>query len=196
MALRRFIGDAANDETGCDLRYQGQLYDAESGLYCNRHRYYDPEIGQYISPDPIGLGGGLRPQGYVHNPVDWVDPFGLEKKGPTSQVQKNKAVGDAVRDDIALERGTDRIEQNFRVPGGLRRLDVVDGTTGIESKVGRTSLTPRVRQEVARDIKILRSGQLDKIEWVFTESPTTGKIGPTKALENVLNRNGIPIIYR
>ncbi|MCE0559441.1 hypothetical protein, partial [Motilimonas sp. E26] len=25
----------------------------------------------------IGLAGGLRPQGYVHNPMDWVDPFGL-----------------------------------------------------------------------------------------------------------------------
>ncbi|WP_459583120.1 HNH endonuclease, partial [Dickeya oryzae] len=30
-----------------------------------------------ISADPIGLAGGLRPQGYVHNPLEWVDPFGL-----------------------------------------------------------------------------------------------------------------------
>ncbi|MEI7079074.1 HNH/ENDO VII family nuclease, partial [Pectobacterium versatile] len=30
--------------------------------------------------DPIGLLGGLRPQGYVHNPLEWVDPFGLDKK--------------------------------------------------------------------------------------------------------------------
>lgn len=93
IALRRFIGDAANDETGCDLRYQGQLYDAESGLYYNRHRYYDPETGQYISSDPIGLGGGLRPQGYVHNPVEWVDPFGLEKKGP-KKANPSKVVND------------------------------------------------------------------------------------------------------
>ena len=77
MALRRWLGDAANDEVSCDLRYPGQLYDAESGLYYNRHRYYDPELGQYISPDPIGMLGGLRPQGYVHNPVEWVDPLGL-----------------------------------------------------------------------------------------------------------------------
>ncbi|WP_051910629.1 hypothetical protein [Pectobacterium quasiaquaticum] len=142
------------------------------------------------------MAGSIRPQGYVHNPLEWVDPFGLDKKGAASQVQKNKAVGDSVRDEIAAERGTDLIEQNFRVPGGLRRMDVVDGTTGIESKVGRTGLTSRVRQEVARDIKILRSGQLDRIEWVFTRSPTTGKIGPTKALENVLNKHGIPIVYR
>ncbi|QCR07125.1 DUF6531 domain-containing protein [Brenneria rubrifaciens] len=197
IPLRRYPGDAANDEAYCELRYQGQIYDRETGLYYNRHRYYDAEgAQQYISPDPIGLLGGNRPQGYVHNPLEWVDPFGLDKKGAASQVQKNKAVGDSVRDEIAAERGTDLIEQNFRVPGGLRRMDVVDGTTGIESKVGRTGLTSRVRQEVARDIKILRSGQLDRIEWVFTRSPTTGKIGPTKALENVLNKHGIPIVYR
>ena len=61
----------------CDLRFQGQLYDAESGLHYNRNRYYDPQTGQYLSPDPIGLAGGLRTQGYVHNPNEWVDPLGL-----------------------------------------------------------------------------------------------------------------------
>ena len=77
IPLRRYLGDAANEEVYCELRYQGQLYDAETGLYYNRHRYYDAESRQYISPDPIGLGGGIRPQGYVHNPLEWVDPFGL-----------------------------------------------------------------------------------------------------------------------
>ena len=82
IALRRYLGDASNEEVYCELRYQGQLYDAETGLYYNRHRYYDAESRQYISPDPIGLGGGIRPQGYVHNPLEWVDPLGLNKKGP------------------------------------------------------------------------------------------------------------------
>ncbi|MFP1787785.1 RHS repeat-associated core domain-containing protein, partial [Lonsdalea quercina] len=57
-------------------------YDAETGLYYNRHRYYDADSGQYISPDPIGLAGGLRPQGYVHNPLEWVDPLGLSRCPP------------------------------------------------------------------------------------------------------------------
>nr|WP_275366857.1 RHS repeat-associated core domain-containing protein [Xenorhabdus bovienii] len=55
----------------------GQYADKESGL-C--YRYYAPETGQYISPDPIGLLGGLNPYGYVHNPTEWVDPFGLAGK--------------------------------------------------------------------------------------------------------------------
>ncbi|CAM3908455.1 Putative deoxyribonuclease RhsC [Vibrio aerogenes CECT 7868] len=66
-----------NDAVHCDLRYQGQLEDTESGLYYNLNRYFDSDSGQYLSPDPIGFAGGLRPQGYVHNPVAWVDPLGL-----------------------------------------------------------------------------------------------------------------------
>ncbi|MFP1814092.1 RHS repeat-associated core domain-containing protein, partial [Lonsdalea quercina] len=86
---KRYLGDAANEEVYCELRYQGQIYDAETGLYYNRHRYYDADSGQYISPDPIGLAGGLRPQGYVHNPLEWVDPFGLDKKGSKSKLEES-----------------------------------------------------------------------------------------------------------
>ena len=39
------------------IRMQGQHYDEESGLYYNRHRYYDPTLGRYITQDPIGLLG-------------------------------------------------------------------------------------------------------------------------------------------
>ncbi|MBY7903855.1 RHS domain-containing protein, partial [Vibrio fluvialis] len=52
---------AHNDELYCDLRYQGQIEDRESGLYYNVNRYYDADSGQYLSPDPIGFAGGLRP---------------------------------------------------------------------------------------------------------------------------------------
>ncbi|WGL30250.1 RHS repeat-associated core domain-containing protein [Pectobacterium brasiliense] len=67
----------------CELRYQGQLFDTETGLYYNQHRYYDAESGQYPSPGPIGLAGGIRPQGYVHNPLTYIDPFGLTPKEGT-----------------------------------------------------------------------------------------------------------------
>lgn len=70
---------SANDPnyTECHFRFAGQYEDTETGLYYNRFRYYDKDTGQYISPDPIGLEGGFNPYGYVHNPVGWVDPFGL-----------------------------------------------------------------------------------------------------------------------
>ncbi|WP_424407750.1 RHS repeat-associated core domain-containing protein [Pasteurella sp. PK-2025] len=34
-----------------------QWFDKESGLAYNRFRYYDPESGNYIGSDPIGLNG-------------------------------------------------------------------------------------------------------------------------------------------
>ncbi|MEF2074898.1 RHS repeat domain-containing protein [Consotaella aegiceratis] len=67
----------APDALACPWRFPGQYEDAETGLYYNRHRHYDPLTGHYASPDPIGLAGGDRPQAYVPNPTVWVDPLGL-----------------------------------------------------------------------------------------------------------------------
>ena len=44
--------------TGNAIRAQGQYHDEETGLYYNRHRYYDPYLGRFITQDPIGLAGG------------------------------------------------------------------------------------------------------------------------------------------
>ena len=54
----------------------------ETGLCYNRHRYYDPETGRYISEDPIGLLGGLVLHGYVGDTMGWIDPFGLVSTDP------------------------------------------------------------------------------------------------------------------
>ena len=60
-----------------NLLFAGQYFDQESGLAYNRFRYYDPQSGCYLKSDPIGLNGGETPYAYVHNPWDWLDPFGL-----------------------------------------------------------------------------------------------------------------------
>jgi len=38
-------------------RFPGQYFDKETNLHYNYFRYYEPETGRYISPDPIGLAG-------------------------------------------------------------------------------------------------------------------------------------------
>ncbi|MEX0166744.1 RHS domain-containing protein, partial [Pseudomonas brassicacearum] len=76
------------------LRFQGQYFDPESGLHYNRHRYYNPETGRYLTPDPSKLEGGLNGYRYTLNPTGWVDPLGLacqcpgdvEADGPFSEI--------------------------------------------------------------------------------------------------------------
>ncbi|WP_346836124.1 RHS repeat-associated core domain-containing protein [Pseudomonas sp. 9.2(2024)] len=73
---------ATEDYLNQPLRFQGQYFDDESGLHYNRHRYYDPDVGRYLTPDPVKLAGGLNQYQYVPNPTGWVDPLGLTSNCP------------------------------------------------------------------------------------------------------------------
>jgi RHS repeat-associated protein len=57
--------------------WPGQQADEETGLHYNRHRYYDPELGTYLSQDPIRLLGGTAFYAYADDPTTQIDPFGL-----------------------------------------------------------------------------------------------------------------------
>jgi len=59
-------------------RLPGQYHDPETGLHYNRFRYYDPGLGRYLSPDPLGLLAGFDPYAYAGNdPINGADPLGL-----------------------------------------------------------------------------------------------------------------------
>jgi RHS repeat-associated protein len=61
-----------------NLRLPGQTFDPETGLHHNRQRYYDPALGQYLTPDPLGTPDGPNPYAYVaFNPLTNIDPDGL-----------------------------------------------------------------------------------------------------------------------
>ena len=65
------------------LRFPGQQFDAESALNYNMMRDYDPTLGRYIEPDPIGLAGGsiasMGLYGYANqNALKYMDPWGLQ----------------------------------------------------------------------------------------------------------------------
>ncbi|WP_336827335.1 RHS repeat-associated core domain-containing protein, partial [Pseudomonas paracarnis] len=92
------------DKIDNPLRFQGQYFDQESGLHYNRHRYYNPDIGRYLTPDPVKLAGGINGYRYVPNPTGWVDPLGLNanctgsvKKNPTCAIPAEPEVPDISR---------------------------------------------------------------------------------------------------
>lgn len=78
------ISEAAR-QTGIrnPIRFQGQYEDVETGLFYNRHRYYDPDTTRYFSQDPIRLmGSGTNLYSYPV-PTAFVDPLGLVRTRPT-----------------------------------------------------------------------------------------------------------------
>ncbi|WP_077606000.1 RHS repeat-associated core domain-containing protein [Salinivibrio sp. ML290] len=128
--------EAANDSIQCDLRYQGQLEDPESSLYYNVNRYYDADSGQYLSPDPIGFAGGLRPQAYVANPLEWVDPLGLagaaHGEKDKRSFEPNPKHGKTKRGNANPEPTNPQqaLDDSIELPGNTTRRISVDKQTG------------------------------------------------------------------
>ena len=150
---------SGSSPTDCSLRFQGQWEDEESGLHYNFHRYYDPEIGQYLSSDPIGLLGGTRTHGYVHNPVSWMDPWGLAGCGEQPRDAQGKWTSSGgkpggswesqVTSDLSAVPGNKVYTQVYAKAPGMETPSVLDNVVVdqnnnwsiAEAKSGDASLT-------------------------------------------------------
>ena len=67
-------------------------------MYYNRFRYYDPNVGSYLSQDPIGLAGNNPTlYSYVSDPNNWVDVLGLHEILADSDLVARAGTCDAVR---------------------------------------------------------------------------------------------------
>jgi RHS repeat-associated protein len=73
------------------LRFPGQYHDAETDLFENWNRYYDPGTGRYLQPEPLLQSGSylrdqssqgvtsIPPYAYAqNNPIAYSDPTGFE----------------------------------------------------------------------------------------------------------------------
>ena len=85
-------GDLRNvtgTRSACPFRWPGQYEDAETGLYYNRFRYYDPVAGGYASLDPLAPCARLF--SYVTDPLRCSDPLGLIEWVDPSKINYSQA---------------------------------------------------------------------------------------------------------
>jgi RHS repeat-associated protein len=74
----------ATGSTTNSYTYTGREFDG-LGLYYYRARYYNPNTGRFLSEDPIGFLGGINEYAYAgDDPIDYFDPFGLDKNPPSN----------------------------------------------------------------------------------------------------------------
>ncbi|SET48147.1 RHS repeat-associated core domain-containing protein [Pseudomonas graminis] len=89
------VESLAVSEVVRNLRFQGQYFDDETGMHYNTFRYYDPEVGRFITQDPIGLQGGINLYQYVISPLGEVDVLGLCSR------KLGQAMGHKAGDDMS-----------------------------------------------------------------------------------------------
>jgi RHS repeat-associated protein len=66
-----------------DVGFTGHRSATTAPLWLTQYRAYDPDLGRWISDDPIGLEGGVNLTAYVRNsPISNIDPFGLQLYQP------------------------------------------------------------------------------------------------------------------
>ncbi|MEX0963769.1 MAG: RHS repeat-associated core domain-containing protein [Pseudohongiellaceae bacterium] len=117
--------DPDNDSTdvAMNLRFPGQLYDAETGTHYNYFRDYDPVLGGYLQSDPIGLMGGLNTYAYVAgNPYSYSDSSGLAKDSITARIEALIAKGDARSLKNLVDSGALNSAQKNLVDQAVKRL--------------------------------------------------------------------------
>ena len=104
------------------LLFTGQYEDTESGWVYNRFRYYDPHAGVYNAQDPLGLLANLgTAQGYVTNPVIWVDVLGLQS---CENNRENNELWEKLEEERGRHNGTVPMDH---IVGGEVRDGLVSG---------------------------------------------------------------------
>lgn len=155
--VTNFEGSSLNE---CPFRMQGQYFDSETNLCYNRFRYYSPETGTYLSQDPIGLQGGSRLYGYVHNPNGWIDQFGLSEL--VYQLLNDK--GEVVYYGITSRTAEERLAEHLANPekiGKVANMEVL--AEGLSHDQARSIEGALIRKRMAENVdKFSATDSIDK----------------------------------
>jgi RHS repeat-associated protein len=191
-------GTAAND-----YRLPGQWYQLESGLHYNWHRQYDPTIGRYTQPDPLGFVDGPSVYGYAGGkPGQLVDSDGRTPWG-------------------LIFAGGDLAWQLYENGGRLECVDFVEvGITalggGVFNAIGKGAFFAKTWGSHSwsatrgwmdrRGIDMIKPGQ-QRHHWLFQQNQGLGYYAPlwlknqpynvtpvSAAFNNWINANNLPAI--
>jgi RHS repeat-associated protein len=79
------------------FHYTGQYWLADRDLHYYRARIYDPRLGRFLQPDPIGYGGGMNMYAYVMgDPINFTDPLGLDGRCGAGQHWERNPTGSRI----------------------------------------------------------------------------------------------------
>ena len=122
--------------SGIDFRfgYTGREFDAETGLYYYRARYYDAQTGQFIGQDPLSFGAGdTNLYRYVSNSsVNFRDPSGMfswktlddmrkRREATERAVKKAKQVGDEFMEGVEKAKKPGLANKTETLPMSIRK---------------------------------------------------------------------------
>ncbi|WP_226662909.1 RHS repeat-associated core domain-containing protein [Microbulbifer aggregans] len=120
------------ETVGNTLRFPGQYFDEESGLYQNYFREYDHGIGRYIQNDPVGFLGGINYFAYTYNsPTVLIDPTGEIVPLVWLAAMAGKAVVSALF-EIGMQAG----KQYFLQGKSLKCIDIDWVDVGVAAIAG------------------------------------------------------------
>lgn len=85
------ITNTGPDVELCPIGFSSKYTDSETGLVYYGYRYYNPELGRWLSRDPIGERGGVNLYGMVgNNAVNKWDYLGLYTNAESAWCRKYK----------------------------------------------------------------------------------------------------------